>query len=182
VAIESTTFLRAFPDITGTDKSRAEAVFRAHREHNLIQKCRGKNLAEMNSAEAIMFTFGVIADVPVHRAPDAAKLYYGLLDSERKRSGDEIARMLDSFNPMNESLEYAALSLRSYVVVDLESPRVTLVRECTDGPWSTVFGVKAEKSTEPLIQTSKTISGKCLFELAAILNKDYWDARKKSAA
>jgi hypothetical protein len=111
VTIASPHFLRAFPGITGLDKSRVDAVFRNHREHDLFQKCRGKNLAELNSADAIMFTFGVIADVPAHRSADAAKLYYGLRDTDRNRAGDEIARMLDSFNPMNESLEYAALSL-----------------------------------------------------------------------
>jgi hypothetical protein len=67
--------------------------------------------------------------------------------------------MLDSFNPsLHNDPKLARLSYHSYVVVDLELPRVTVVRECNDGTTlESVFGMKEPKSYQARVSTSKRI-------------------------
>jgi hypothetical protein len=182
VAVASPVFQKAFPDISGLDKSRCDAVFRRCREEELFEKCRGKNLAELNSADAVKLIFGTIADVPVSHSAKAAQLYYNLRN-DGIRAGDYIAQIIDSFDPTKiDDIDFARLAYRSFIVVDLESPRVTVVRECTDGPLEEVFGTKEPRSFETRVSTSKRISGKVLFEISALLNRDYWDSKEKNAA
>jgi hypothetical protein len=183
VTVAAPILLKALPGITGIPASTVNSVYRTQREDGLIPKCQGKNIAELDSSHAVLLLLGCIADVPAHNAAKAAKIYDGLRDSERYCAGDVIAQMLDSFNPTkNDDLQFAAFAYRAYVVVDLESPRITVGRECTDGTFEQVFGVKEPKSFETRVSTSERISGKVLFELSALLNKDYWDARKRDAA
>jgi hypothetical protein len=184
VTVAASTFFKEAPDIFGVHPSTFNAVYRTQRQDELIPKCRGKNIAELDSSHAALLLLGCVADVPAHNAGKAARLYYDRRSAEGKRAGDEIVSMLDSFNPsLHNDPNLARLSYHSYVVVDLESPRVTVVRECNDGTTlESVFGMKEPKSYETRVSTSKRISGKVLFELAALLNKNEWDAREKRVA
>ncbi|SFI32762.1 hypothetical protein [Bradyrhizobium sp. Gha] len=177
--------LRAFPGITGIRASTVNAVYRTEREDGLIPKCEGSSPAEVDTTHAALLLFGSVADVPQHNAAKAARLYYDLRGPDGLRAGDAIAVMLDSFDPrmIEQRLQAAIGSYHAYVVVDLETPRVSIVRECPGRPPSEeVFGVKAAKSLEDGVSTTKRISGKVLFELAAFMNSDHWAEREARAA
>jgi hypothetical protein len=177
--------LKSFPGITGIRASTVNAVYRTEREDGFIPKCEGSNPAEVDSTHAVLLLLGSVADVPAHNAAKAARIYYDLRDKDGNRAGDAIAAMLDSFDPIGIEgrLSDAVNSYNAYAVVDLERPRICIVRE-RDGqpPSETVFGVKAAKSWEEGVSTTKRISGKVLFELAAFMNKDSWAERETRVA
>ncbi|WFU84368.1 hypothetical protein QA645_16990 [Bradyrhizobium sp. CIAT3101] len=177
--------LKSFPAITGFRASTVNAVYRTEREDGLIPKCEGSSHADVDSTHATLLLLGCVADVPAHNAAKAAQLYYDLRDKDGNRAGDAIAAMLDSFDPrgIEGHLSDAVNSYNAYVVVDLERPRISIVRERAGRlPTETVFGVKAAKSREEGVSTTKRISGKVLFELAAFMNTDHWTARVANAA
>ena len=176
-------FRKQFPTITGVPAAHFNGVYRNAREASLIPSCSGSTVAELDGSHAASLIFAALADVPAHKSAKAAMIYRGLKDSNGKTAGEELERIFASFRPSNGDLAYAALSYRAYVVMDLEVPRVTIVRECgNEPPYIQVFGIQRSKSSETLIQHSKTISGKVLFELASILNSDYWASKKHSDA
>jgi hypothetical protein len=183
LTVEAPELLKKLPDLTGIPRARVQGVYRNQREANLIPSCIGATMAELGGTHATYLLFGSLADVPVHKATEAAKLYSGLKDSAGVTAGEELERMFASFRPSNGDIEYAALTYRTHVIIDLDVPRVTIVRESDDDeqPNIRVFGVKRSKSTETLIQHSKTISGKVLFEMAAILHSDYWATKQRNA-
>lgn len=177
--------LKSFAAIAGIRASTVNAVYRTEREDGLIPKCEGSSPAEVDSTHAVLLLLGSVANVPAHNAAKAARLYYDLRDAEGNRAGDAIAAMLDSFDPrgIEGRVQNAIGSYNAYVVVDLETPRVSIVRERAGQPSTeNVFGVKAARSREKGVSTTKHISGKVLFELAAFMNKNHWAEREARAA
>jgi hypothetical protein len=184
VTIAAPILLKTFPDITGISSGVVGSAYRNLRENEFFAKGSGPKPTELNSADAVLLLLASIAPGPAHMSAKLASLYGGLRDAEGYRALDGIAQIIDSFDPRNiEDERLIGFAYHSYVVVDLESPRVTIVRECNDGSTiEQVFGEKEPKAFEARVSTSKRIPGKVLFEISVLLNKDYWDAKEKRAA
>jgi hypothetical protein len=178
MTVASSTLTNALPHILRIKASTVDASYVALRDSELVPKGSGPCPAELDSAQAAMVVLGILAPGPVRMTAQLAKLYYGLRDPEGRKAGDAIAALIDGF--MHQDPRVVKLTYRSHVTIDFDAARITVAHPYNDETGDiieTVYGEREPKGFEPHVTRSARISGKCLFNISALIHADKFKKR-----
>jgi hypothetical protein len=164
--------------ITGLDKNRTYAVYRALVESEMLPKSRGPNCREKIGSEHLSFLLiGNCTDVPIRYVPQTAKQYYDLHGSNGATAGHALASIIESFKLKSDLDKVAAeAACKMRFVIDIGgAPRITLSFAAGEQIIQSVFGPQGPQWADENVRKSVALSGRVIHDLAVGLHHGIWD-------
>ncbi|WFU23155.1 hypothetical protein QA649_34505 [Bradyrhizobium sp. CB1717] len=143
---------------------------------------RGAHVPKLDVDDLVLILLALLSGAEFRDCVAAARRYWGLRDAHGQKLGDVLVRAVNSFHPNLQDLPFAVLAYKAVVTIDTNVQRATITYQSNGGSFDAVFGGPSPAWQDVRVRRSQSISGKRLFDLAAIIFKDRWDAHALQAA